>query len=114
MRRRSRKRPVDEQCHGTGCSYPEHDVPDHAASPCRRLGAANASGGPSRDGRSAVWDELARVGVGVIDNEGKGCRMTQGKERTKEQLMREAKKLGIKGRSKMNKGALKAAVDRRS
>ena len=40
--------------------------------------------------------------------------MTQGKERTKEQLMRQAKKLEIKGRSKMNKGALKAAVDRRS
>jgi hypothetical protein len=40
--------------------------------------------------------------------------MTQGKERTKEQLLRQAKKLGIKGRSKMNKGALKAAVDRRS
>ena len=40
--------------------------------------------------------------------------MAQGKERTKEQLMRQAQKLGIKGRSKMNKGALKAAVDRRS
>jgi hypothetical protein len=72
--------------------------------------------GPSRDGSFCrpVWDELARVGVGVIDRRGKGCRMTQGKERTKEQLMRQAKKLGIKGRSKMNKGALKAAVDRRS
>jgi hypothetical protein len=35
------------------------------------------------------------------------------RERTKEQLYREAKKLGIKGRSKMNKGQLKAAVDRR-
>ena len=40
--------------------------------------------------------------------------MTQGKERTKEQLLKEAKKLGITGRSRMNKGALKAAVDRRS
>jgi hypothetical protein len=39
--------------------------------------------------------------------------MPQGKERTKEQLLKEAKKLGIKGRSRMNKGALKAAVDRR-
>ena len=61
-----------------------------------------------------VWDELAWVGVGVVDRRGKGWRMAQGKERTKEQLLREAKKLGIKGRSKMNKGALKAAVDRRS
>jgi len=40
--------------------------------------------------------------------------MAQGKERTKEQLLREAKRLGIKGRSRMNKGALKAAVDRRT
>jgi len=40
--------------------------------------------------------------------------MTQGRERTKEQLYRDAKRLGIKGRSKMNKGQLKAAVDRRS
>jgi hypothetical protein len=40
--------------------------------------------------------------------------MAQGKERTKEQLLKEARRLGIKGRSKMNKGALKAAVDRRS
>jgi len=39
--------------------------------------------------------------------------MAQGKERTKEQLLKEAKRLGIKGRSRMNKGALKAAVDRR-
>lgn len=63
---------------------------------------------------ATVWDELARVDIGAIDRRGRGCGMTQGKERTKDQLMRQAKKLGIKGRSKMNKGALKAAVDRRS
>ena len=40
--------------------------------------------------------------------------MAQGKERTKDQLLKEARRLVIKGRSKMNKGALKAAVDRRS
>jgi hypothetical protein len=34
-------------------------------------------------------------------------------EMTKEQLYREAKRLGIKGRSKMRKGALKAAIERR-
>jgi hypothetical protein len=32
---------------------------------------------------------------------------------TKEQLYREARRLGIKGRSKMSKGQLKAAVSRR-
>ena len=31
---------------------------------------------------------------------------------TKEQLYRQAKRLGIKGRSKMNKGALKSAIAR--
>jgi hypothetical protein len=39
--------------------------------------------------------------------------MTMGKERTKEELYRQAKRLNIKGRSKMNKGALKAALARR-
>jgi hypothetical protein len=34
-------------------------------------------------------------------------------ERTKEQLLKEAKRLNIKGRSKMNKGALQAAINRR-
>jgi hypothetical protein len=34
-------------------------------------------------------------------------------ESTEEQLYREAKRMGIKSRSKMNKGQLKAAVDRR-
>jgi hypothetical protein len=36
------------------------------------------------------------------------------REKTKEQWYKEAKRLGIKGRSKMNKGQLKAAVNRRS
>jgi hypothetical protein len=39
--------------------------------------------------------------------------MPIGHERTKEQLYREAKRFGIKGRSKMNKGQLKAALARK-
>jgi hypothetical protein len=39
--------------------------------------------------------------------------MPMGHERTKEQLYREAKRLNIKGRSKMNKGQLKAALARK-
>ena len=35
------------------------------------------------------------------------------KEPTRQELYQEAQFLGIKGRSKMNKGALKAAVNRR-
>ena len=49
----------------------------------------------------------------LLTDEERGWRMAQGKERTKDELLREAKRLGIKGRSKMNKGALKAAVERR-
>lgn len=40
--------------------------------------------------------------------------MAIAREKTKEQWYREAKRLGIKGRSKMNKGQLKSAVNRRS
>jgi hypothetical protein len=36
-----------------------------------------------------------------------------GNERTKQQLYRQAKSLGITGRSKMNKGQLKAALARK-
>jgi hypothetical protein len=36
------------------------------------------------------------------------------RDKTKDQWYREAKRLRIKGRSKMNKGQLKAAVSRRS
>ena len=39
--------------------------------------------------------------------------MAMGQERTKEQLYSQAKHLGVKGRSKMNKGQLKAALTRR-
>ena len=45
--------------------------------------------------------------------ESKEVSMPQGQERTKEQLYREAKRLNVKGRSKMNKGQLKAALERR-
>jgi hypothetical protein len=50
--------------------------------------------------------------VRVNGSEG-GKSVAQGTDRTKEQLYREAKRLGVKGRSKMNKGQLKAAIDRR-
>ena len=39
--------------------------------------------------------------------------MTATRDMTRDELYREAKRLGIKGRSKMTKGLLKAAIDRR-
>ena len=56
------------------------------------------------------------AGYGPIDpsNSPKGGQaMPMGQERTKEQLYSQAKRLGVKGRSKMNKGQLKAALARR-
>lgn len=50
----------------------------------------------------------------IVEHPKGGSRaMPMGQERTKEQLYRQAKRLGIKGRSKMNKGQLKAALARR-
>ena len=39
--------------------------------------------------------------------------MPMGQDRSKEQLYQQAKRLNIKGRSKMNKSQLKAALQRR-
>ncbi len=39
--------------------------------------------------------------------------MTATRDMTRDELYREAKRLGIKGRSKMTKGLLKAAIERR-
>jgi hypothetical protein len=45
--------------------------------------------------------------------ESTGSKSRNGQERTKEQLYNEAKRLGIDGRSRMNKAQLQRAVDRR-
>jgi hypothetical protein len=53
------------------------------------------------------------LGSQTHDNPKGGDLMAMGVERTKEQLYREAKRLNIKGRSKMTKGQLKAALARK-
>jgi hypothetical protein len=55
----------------------------------------------------------AELGSGTANRKGV-VHMAIGQDRTKEQLYRQAKSLGIKGRSKMNKSQLKAALSRRS
>jgi hypothetical protein len=55
----------------------------------------------------------ARVGLEESTNVSGGELMPTTSDATKEQLYKEAKRLGIKGRSKMRKGALKAAIERR-
>jgi hypothetical protein len=56
---------------------------------------------------------LNSSGVGDLDSNFRGGEQ-MATTKTREQLYKEAKRLGIKGRSKMKKGALKAAVDRRT
>jgi len=57
------------------------------------------------------------LGFGLFGNTPRDGRLGKGVTmpitRTKEQLYREAKRLGVKGRSKMNKGQLQAAISRR-
>jgi hypothetical protein len=57
---------------------------------------------------------VCRMGSAAETGNRKGVTtMPTGQERTKEQLYRQAKSLGIKGRSKMSKGQLKAAIARK-
>jgi hypothetical protein len=72
-------------------------------------------------GRSKASEVLRRVLNHVTDLEAVDMATPDTKkevdmptrDKTKEQLYREAKRLGIKVRSKMNKGQLRAAVNRR-
>lgn len=76
---------------------------------------AGGRAAPARAGLGCFRDRFLAAPVGITQGaepKGGGA-MPMGKERTKEQLYSEAKRLDIKGRSKMNKGALKAALARR-
>ena len=63
---------------------------------------------PRASGQLSVWPVRERGEV--LHTHRRGVNMP---ERTKEQLLKEAKRLNIKGRSKMNKGALQSAINRR-
>jgi hypothetical protein len=67
--------------------------------------------GANRNERSSpVCARLLRVGGWA---EGGDLMATVTRDMTKDELYREAKRLGIKGRSRMTKGRLKAAIERR-
>jgi hypothetical protein len=76
--------------------------------------------GPCHD-NSASWRQSPRaqlfglrpLSVGRWLAKGGDPMATATRDMTRDELYREAKRLGIKGRSKMTKGLLKAAVDRR-
>jgi hypothetical protein len=67
----------------------------------------------ARSGEAKESSRLSRKDVSSGRRGGPRSGTRQPKGRTKEQLYNEAKKLGIDGRSKMNKQQLERAVDRR-
>jgi hypothetical protein len=67
----------------------------------------------ARSGEARESSRLSRRDMSSSRRGGQRSRTDRPKGRTKEQLYNEAKKLGIEGRSKMNKQQLQRAVDRR-
>ena len=67
----------------------------------------------ARSGEARESSRLSRRDMSSSRRGGQRSRTDRPKGRTKEQLYNEAKKLGIEGRSKMNKQQLQRAVDGR-
>ena len=67
----------------------------------------------ARSGEARESSRLSRRDTSSSRRGGQRSGTSRPKGRTKEQLYNEAKKLGIEGRSKMNKKQLQRAVDRR-
>jgi plasmid stabilization system protein ParE len=67
----------------------------------------------ARSGEARESSRLSRTDMSSGRRGGRRSRTNRPKGRTKEQLYNEAKRMGIDGRSKMNKQQLQRAVDRR-
>jgi hypothetical protein len=67
----------------------------------------------ARHGESQTSSRLSRTDMSSGQRGGQRAHRRSPRGRTKEQLYEEARRLGIKGRSKMNKRQLTAAVDRK-
>ncbi len=67
----------------------------------------------ARSGEAKTSSRASREDLSSGRRGGLGSGTSRGKGRTKEQLYNEAKKMGIEGRSRMNKAQLQRAVDRR-
>ena len=74
----------------------------------RTVNKERARAGEARESSRLSREDISSSRRGGLRS---GTRRTQG--RTRDQLYNEAKKLGIEGRSKMNKEQLQRAVDRR-
>jgi hypothetical protein len=67
----------------------------------------------ARTGEARESSRLSRTDMSSGRRGGQRAGTTRPKGRTKEQLCNEAKRMNIKGRSRMNKAQLQRAVDRR-
>src|SRR5438128_7907429 len=67
----------------------------------------------ARSGEAKTSSRTSREDLSSGRRGGLRSGTSRGKGRTKEQLYNEAKKMGIEGRSRMNKAQLQRAVDRR-
>jgi len=67
----------------------------------------------ARSGEAKQSSRLSRTDMSSSRRGGQRSGTNRAKGRTREQLYNEAKKLNVRGRSKMNKAQLQRAVDRR-
>jgi hypothetical protein len=67
----------------------------------------------ARSGEAKQSSRLSRTDMSSSRRGGQRSGTNRAKGRTKEQLYNEAKRMNIKGRSRMNKAQLQRAVDRR-
>jgi hypothetical protein len=67
----------------------------------------------ARTGEAKESSRLSRTDMSSSRRGGQRSGTNRPKGRTKEQLYNEAKRMGVSGRSKMNKSQLQRAVDRR-
>jgi hypothetical protein len=88
---------------------------DQGASPKRaeEIAARTVNKERARSGEAKTSSRLSRQDMSSGRRGGLRSGTDRQKGRTKEQLYNEAKRMGIEGRSRMNKAQLQRAVDRR-
>ena len=91
-------------------SEKEQGVPTKRA---KEIAARTVNKERARSGEAKTSSRLSRQDMSSSRRGGLRSGTNRQKGRTKEQLYNEAKRMGIEGRSRMNKAQLQRAVDRR-
>jgi hypothetical protein len=92
-------------------SLEERGAPEKRA---KEIAARTVNKERARSGEARTSSRLSREDISSGRRGGMRSGTNRAKGRTKEQLYNEAKRLGIEGRSRMNKQQLQRAVDRRT